>query len=238
VNLRELAETTGNKWTSTSAFVSDVLREAIIRGIFKSAEQLRQDVIARSLGVSAIPVREAFKTLESEGLLQRIPYRGVFVSQISKEDVLEIYELRLLLEVQAMRDALPLVDDEAISRAEELIAQAEVCSDPHEKSDLNWRFHMFIYGLPRKERLLRFINELHRSVQHYIRLYTTLAGENKLSEHDHRQILSALKDKDETKLVTLLGEHIGRARDLLVFHLEKQKEGTKEEIASGKKGGS
>lgn len=218
VNLKDLAETKKPHSTTTN-FVTETLREAIIRGIFRSGEQLRQDVIARELGTSAIPVREAFQTLESQGLVERFPNRGVYVSDLSAEDVEEIYELRTYLETKAILLALPHISQEVLDHAEALIREAEQTDDPHIKSDLNWQFHVYLYSLSNRRRLLKLIKEIHSCVQHYIRLYTTLAGENKISEHDHRELLTLLTQKDETQVVKYLEKHLDTARDMLISHL-------------------
>ncbi|MDR7541769.1 MAG: GntR family transcriptional regulator, partial [Armatimonadota bacterium] len=92
--------------------VADVLREAILRGILLAGQQLRQDEIARELGVSHIPVREALRQLEAEGLVRLRPYRGFEVSELSPEEVEELYEIRIPLECQALRLAFPHLTDE------------------------------------------------------------------------------------------------------------------------------
>lgn len=223
VNLKDLAEMK-TPYSTTTNFVTDTLREAIIRGIFRSGQQLRQDVIAKELGTSAIPVREAFQALEYQGLVERFPNRGVYVSELCAEDVEEIYELRIYLETKAIALALPHISPDALAHAKELIHLSEETDDPHLKSDLNWQFHVYIYSLSGRKRLIRLIKDMHSCVQHYIRLYTTLAGDNKPSDHDHRELLTLLAEGDEEKVVSYLEDHLDTAREMLISHFREKME--------------
>src|SRR5690348_10896665 len=83
---------------SLTSAVAETLRERIVRGEIKEGEQLRQDAIATELAVSRIPVREALRQLEAEGLITIVPHRGAVVSLLSTEEIEEIFEMRAVLE--------------------------------------------------------------------------------------------------------------------------------------------
>ena len=91
---------------SLTSAVVNVLREKILRGQIKAGEQLRQHAIAAELHVSRIPVREALRQLEAEGLVTIIDHRGAMVSGLPPEEILEMFEIRLLLESHLLRSAL------------------------------------------------------------------------------------------------------------------------------------
>ena len=145
MNLEELV-TNGKKWdVPTRIFVVQVLRTAILRGLLEEEETLRQADIARKLGVSHIPVREAFCQLAAEGLLSIHPNKGAVVIGLSPEDVSEIYNIRSILEVEALILAAPKLTPAILSRCEFVLENAYRTQDVHEWGDLNWEFHETLY---------------------------------------------------------------------------------------------
>src|SRR6188508_351651 len=99
----------------------EALRERILRGDYPDGEPLRQDALADELGVSRIPVREALRQLEAEGLVTFNPHRGAVVSSMSLEEIMELFELRAEIECDLLRRAIPLATKEHIDRALEVL---------------------------------------------------------------------------------------------------------------------
>src|SRR5438105_1199471 len=99
----------------------EALRERILRGDYPEGEPLRQDALADDLGVSRIPVREALRQLEAEGLVTFNPHRGAVVSSLSLEEIRELFELRAELETDLIRRATPKMNNDQYARVEELI---------------------------------------------------------------------------------------------------------------------
>jgi DNA-binding GntR family transcriptional regulator len=203
--------------------VAEVLREAILRGILVAGQQLRQDEIARELGVSHIPVREALRQLEAEGLVRLRPYRGFEVSELSPEEVEELYEIRIPLECQALRLAMPHLTDADLRRAEEILDAIDAEQDPSAWSQLNTEFHAVLYAPSRRQRLLNLIRTLRTNVDRYLRLYISVMRRKQYSQREHRKILEAVRRRDVAAAVEALEEHLGIACRMLVDYLRRER---------------
>ncbi len=203
--------------------VAEVLREAILRGILTAGQQLRQDEIARELGVSHIPVREALRQLEAEGLVRLRPYRGFEVSELSPEEVEELYEIRIPLECQALRLAMPHLTEEDLRRAEEILDAIDAEADPSAWSQLNTEFHAVLYAPSRRQRLLNLIRTLRTNVDRYLRLYISVMQRKQYSQREHRKILEAVRRRDVAAAVEALEEHLGIACRMLVDYLRRER---------------
>ncbi|MEO8622727.1 MAG: GntR family transcriptional regulator, partial [bacterium] len=99
----------------------DALRDRILRGGFPEGEPLRQDAIAEELGVSRIPVREALRQLEAEGLVTFNPHRGAVVTTLSLQEIAELFELRADIESDLLRRSIPLMGTDDHKRATEIL---------------------------------------------------------------------------------------------------------------------
>src|SRR5213596_2959 len=104
----------------------EALRERILRGDFPEGEPLRQDALADELGVSRIPVREALRQLEAEGLVTFSPHRGAVVSTLSIQEIIELFELRAEIESDLMRRAIPLMTLDDDARAKDILDAYEI----------------------------------------------------------------------------------------------------------------
>ena len=110
---------------SLAAQVADALRELIMSNTYRQGQQLRQDDLAKRLGVSHIPVREAFQLLEAEGLITNIPYKGAVVTRLSESEIEEYFDIRATLEVDLLRRAIGRIKPQAIARAREIVAKMD-----------------------------------------------------------------------------------------------------------------
>jgi DNA-binding GntR family transcriptional regulator len=107
MSMRDLASEAGQRYRTTQAMVAGGLRQGILSGALGGGRPLRQDEIAREFGVSRIPVREALRQLEGEGLVTFYPHRGATVSELPYEEATEIGEIRASSETLALKRALP-----------------------------------------------------------------------------------------------------------------------------------
>ncbi len=208
---------------STSDLIADALREAILRGIFRAGKPLRQDEIAKEFGVSRIPVREAMRQLEAEGLITFSPNRGATVSVLSPADVQEIYEIRVALETMALEFAIFNMNDADFVRAQELIAITETTSDIARWAELNWEFHSTLYAPADRPRLLSLIQTLYVNVDRYIRLQLQQMNYLERSQKEHALLLDACQNRDIATATQLLRDHIGVAGVELVSYLQQAK---------------
>ena len=145
--------------------VVDILRQAVRAGMFKAGEVLRQDRLARTFGVSRMPIREALRQLEMERLVSHLPRRGFVVSTLTARDVAEIFELRALLEGHAMRLAVRRLDDGQLRRLEslhDLMHRREGVVDAMEA------FYRTLYEAAERPRLLRAIMHLRAEVARWL----------------------------------------------------------------------
>lgn len=222
MTLSELAAgLAAQRYRTTPGLVAEVLREAILRSVLKGGEQLPQDEIAAQLGVSRIPVREALRQLEAEGLVTFYPHRGAVVSELSDQEVQEIYEIRIPLEITAIRLAIPHLAEEDLRRAEDLLAAIDRETDVAKWSDLNREFHGTLYAPANRPRLVALINTLRTNVERYQRIYISLMQHKPTSQREHRQIIEACRRRDIVGAVEALERHLGSASQLLVAYLRK-----------------
>src|SRR3954470_7939582 len=122
----------------------EALRERILRGDYPDGEPLRQDALADELGVSRIPVREALRQLEAEGLVTFNPHRGAVVSSLSLDEIVELFELRADIECDLLARAVPRMAKEQLDRAVEVLDEFEDALHAGEAmrwGPLNWHFH-------------------------------------------------------------------------------------------------
>lgn len=144
------------------------VRNAIISGSIGLGQHLNETEMARQMAVSRIPIREALKKLEQEGLVVRVANRGVFVIDFDESDVREVFSLRALLEGMAIEWAIPQLDESDYRALRELVgAQEEALAsgDFYELARLDMRFHEFICARAGHERLLKSWREIHRQCQ-------------------------------------------------------------------------
>lgn len=199
--------------------VVEVLHAAILDGRLPPGTRLNQDRLAQELGVSRMPIREALKQLEMRGLVVLHPYRGAEVSQLSADDVEEIFEMRIALESVAIRRAVPLLKPEHFTELEQILtAMDKAMGNPREWLRLNTRFHATIYRASGWRQLLQTIDELRHNVERYLRLYVSLLGFHEPQEQ-HWAILEACRARDTQRAEALTHHHLRQTEQLLIQHL-------------------
>jgi DNA-binding GntR family transcriptional regulator len=207
---------------SLAGQIARVLAGRIVSGELKPGERLRQDQIAQAFRASHVPVREAFRRLDAQGLVVTEPRRGVRVARLDPADVIEVTEMRAALEVLALRHALPKFQPADIERARQAMESAADQSDVSISEAANRRFHDALTapcGLPR---LIAAIADLHRaSARHLFATWQSLDWHAR-SDDEHRAILQAIMDKRGDLACRLLGDHILDAGRALAAALKTQ----------------
>lgn len=221
MNLNDLAANVLQQQRSTPDLIADALREAILRGIFQEGQSLRQDEIATQFGVSRIPVREALRQLEAEGLVKIHLNRGAIVSVLSPAEAQEIFEIRSALEVKAMQLAIPKLTASDLEKASEILAQTDQVTDAGLLAKLNWEFHERLYQSAERPRLLAMIKTLHLNVDRYVRLQMNQMDYQERSQKEHYQLLEACQQHDTKVALKLLKRHIDTAGEQLVAYLQQ-----------------
>lgn len=200
-----------NRPPSTADVIVELLREAIIRGDLPAGMPLRQERIAQKFGISKIPLREALAKLDASGFVTTHPRRGVFVSDISLKRIDEIFQLRLQLETDVMRHAVPRLTPQDLAAAEEIIEKFDQAST-HALGKLNWEFHHTLYNPSGRELTLQILNNLHLHVDRYVRLHMGILDPHKRSNDEHRAIVAACRKNNAERAVSILHDHINSIR--------------------------
>jgi DNA-binding GntR family transcriptional regulator len=197
--------------------VFDQLRDAVIDGRLKPGQWLRQEALAQEMGISQMPVRDALRRLEAEGLAERIPYKGVRVVEFSPEDIVDMFTVRLVLESLAVRYATPLITAHQLEQLEENLKEAVICASQHQmarRRELNTEFHLAICRASGHRHLIRQVETMW-SWFPSVMLYEGMRRQEELSSarlqrenQEHRAILSALQQRDAKLAEEQTRQHI------------------------------
>lgn len=200
---------------SAPELVRDGLREAILAGRYGEGQQLRQDELAEQFGTSRIPVREALRQLESEGLVELQTNKGAVVKAISLDDVFELLDIRIALECRALKLAIPNMAIEDFDLADEILAEYDQAPDPALWGEMNWRFHWALYTPCNRPRLLGMIEANYGHVSRFIRRQVSTATGKTKPQQEHAELLRLCKEDDVEGAVALLEKHIERTQKSL-----------------------
>ncbi len=207
--------------------LTDALRERILVGDWTDGEQLRQDALSQEYGVSRIPVREALRQLEAEGLVQIHAHRGAVVSRLSIDDVLELLEVRALLEGDLLRRAIPLLSEADLDHAERVLERYEAAlaaQDIRYWGELNADFHLALFGPLRRPNTLAIIENIHHKTDRYIRMQLLLARFTERAHREHRELLALCRQREVDTAAAFLAEHILAAGHALRDYLSQPRE--------------
>lgn len=188
--------------------VRDGLRASILSGKLEPGRQLRQDEVAEQFGTSRIPVREALRQLESEGLVIFNPNKGVTVRGLSLEDVLEMLDIRVALETRALKLAVPNMAAEDLEAGQEILDRYEKASDPKAWGEMNWRFHWTLYAPCNRPKLLAMIEANYGHVSRFTRTQVSRAAGKTRPQKEHYELLKLCRQGRAKEAVDLLERHI------------------------------
>ena len=168
-----------------------------------------------------MPVREALRQLEGEGMVSFYPHRGAVVSELSYREVVEITELRLILEPSALCKAFEFLGEEEFARAEEVLEEIDLEEDLSSRwGELNWRFHATLFAPADRPRLLEVIKTQHTAYERYLRVHLVLSDYEK-PQREHYKLLELCRQKDLDAASKLLSNHVEDTADLLLTYLNK-----------------
>ncbi|WP_223521007.1 GntR family transcriptional regulator [Pseudomonas sp. GL-B-19] len=199
--------------------IEETLRSAILDGRIPCGTALRQQDLADLFGVSRMPVREALRQLEAQALLNVVAHKGAVVAPLVSGDAVETYALRILLESEALRLSIPLLEKADFEQAARHIDDMETEHDYTEIGRLNRLFHMSLYSKAPNRRLLSLIEEGLNEEERFLRFNLEAMGLGKLSQEDHRALLLAVEDRDIQRAVTMLENHLNRGVEVITRYL-------------------
>lgn len=198
-----------------AAAITDRLRAAILDGEHAAGIQLRQDALAEAFGVSRIPVREALFQLEAEGLVQMVPHKGALVTGLSREEVDDVFDLRLMLEPRLLRDAIPRLTDadfERIEGAQRAFEAMTASGGIAGSGTLNVEFHMAFYAASRLPKSVSIVAGLLQTSERYTRLQLSSSRAFAKAGREHRELIAACRSRDARSACDLLAAHIEGVR--------------------------
>ena len=208
---------------SLEAKVYSELQDAILMGRFKKGEALTELALSEKLGVSRTPVRGALSRLSEEGLVELIPNRGAVVIGITREDLVDIYRIRMRLEGLASAMAAGKITNQ---EKKELIETAELSEFYIKKNDgehikeLDTQFHQTIYKACGSRMLEKVLSDLHRNIKAYRKVSLTSPVRAKKSVEEHRQILNAIIRGDAAEADRLTSLHVEHALTNMLTAIE------------------
>lgn len=202
--------------------IEERLRSAILDGRLPPGTAVRQQELATLFGVSRMPVREALRQLEAQSLLQVVMHKGAVVAPLIGEDAVDTYALRVLLETEALRQSIPLLDAGDIAQARAYIRQLETETRHAEIGRLNRLFHMALYSKAQNQKLLRMIEIELNEEERFLRFHLSSMGLGKLTQDDHIALVDAANDRLVDEAVKLLEEHLNHAARTIRKYLDKQ----------------
>jgi DNA-binding GntR family transcriptional regulator len=201
----------------------------IIKGEYKPGQKLKEEEISVRLGISRPPTREAFKSLEAEGLVVRKPRRGVFVTEMTEKDVWEAYTLKATLYEMATELAMDTIHADQVKGLESIVKKMEDCVN-NEPVDLlryqehHQKFHDKIMQISGNNRLRKISSSIHNQVSRFS--YKSLQNRSHLhsSVRYHRQIMNSIQDKNKPLACKLMKEHVLKAIDAFreMNHLKQE----------------
>ncbi|MET7397025.1 GntR family transcriptional regulator [Dactylosporangium sp. NPDC005572] len=191
---------------TTEGMVADVLRERIITGALPTGSRLRQQQIATELGVSTTPVREAFRTLATEGLVRIDEHRGVVVRQLTLEECIEIQELIVAVESDNLLHSVPRMDERTLDEAEKIVRLMARAGS--RRSLLNKDLHLTLARPSQRKRAIALLDELLTlSALHVPTDALRIADRPAQSEQEHRALIAAARAGDAEEAAHILVEH-------------------------------
>jgi DNA-binding GntR family transcriptional regulator len=190
--------------------IAAALREEIVTGQLAAGTRLRQNEIAQRFGVSTTPVREAFGLLQSDGLVQIDPHRGVTVFLPTIQDLIEHYEIRMALEMLAAEKAAEHFQAQDAPPLIALLDEMLTTSNAVRYVELNQQFHLRLYNLGGRSRLVTMIEELRNASLAYNHLYAAadVPRDAERLDAEHREILAACQANDPVRAANAVRQHM------------------------------
>lgn len=208
-----------NGYKPLGNIVYESLKESILNGSLKPGEKLMESRIAEDLGVSRTPVREAIRKLEKEKYVKMIPRKGAYVEDLTMEDILEVLEIRIVLEGLASKLAARNISDEMKDRIRKNMKNFDNASnelDRKELISLDEKFHHIIYQSSGNKKLNEIVRELQDQFQRFrLSYFNELSSYMKLA-NSHNKLYQAIIDGDEKAAEEYAKEHIEEIRDNII----------------------
>jgi len=193
---------------TTTEVAADILREMILSAELRGGEPLRQDLLAKRLGISRTPLREALNRLATEGLVRMDPHRGAVVSRPSADELREIYEVRLVLETEAARRAAKRCTPEDLADLRAILEAQKASEDPAFFARSNAEFHDRLSAIAAQRTLAELVTGLRNRSEVYIRLLAGMPSSLDRARGEHEAIVEALESGNERAVLRAVTDHL------------------------------
>ncbi|MBP1930859.1 GntR family transcriptional regulator [Ammoniphilus resinae] len=204
-------------YTPLREVVYQTLKKAILNGELKPGQMLSENMIANQLSMSRTPVREAIRSLENENLVSIVSGRKVIVSVPSLREIADIYDIRLIVETEALRRITPEHVD-IIQKLENCVHQAQTHIEMNnllELQKMNSEFHLTIIMALQNQKMMQFLDSLQDTIVRFRHYSLTNRNWAEKSEKEHKQIVDYLKQGNPEAAVLVLQKHLKTAKDVL-----------------------
>ncbi|YBV95072.1 GntR family transcriptional regulator (plasmid) [Phyllobacteriaceae bacterium JZ32] len=211
------------KHRTLSGALLEEIRQGILSGRYAAGTQLRQDALAESFGVSRIPIREALFQLEAEGLVKILPQRGAVVSDLSRNEIDDVFELRILLEPRLLAASAPKLAEEDFDRLKEKhesYVKAIAENAVNEYGRLNAELHMAMYHLADMPRTQQIVASLLQTSDRYTRIQLSNTAAMQRAMEEHAELIHLCRSGRFDRAARFLAEHVAAVRDDLVSVLK------------------
>jgi DNA-binding GntR family transcriptional regulator len=196
--------------------LAEVIRQQIFEGTLRPGALLSQKALAESLGVSRIPVREALRVLDGQGLVVHEPGVGTRVRLFDEEGLRELYSVRQYLEGTLAEYVVRNITKNDIGELERLVDRMDAASDVDDWSDINWTFHSVIHRAAARPTTVQVLQHLFAQAEPYSRMYLRRGHHLDLAQSQHRRMITKIRDCDAETLATEMSQHIFGALDPLL----------------------
>jgi DNA-binding GntR family transcriptional regulator len=207
------------------AYVS--LREAIVKGDLHPGQRLVESALSDQMGISRIPVREAIKKLEQDGLIEKLEKGGFIVKDPTSEEIEETFGIRACLESYAAALAARHMDASTLDRLEGVLNRyrdALKAKDIAKMTQLNNQLDEIMYRASKSEKLYGLIGNFRDFISRHRKALLNCMEYAAISLSDHEEIVQAMKDRDEEKVEKLVRKHLLRGRDIVIKEIQSGKE--------------
>ncbi len=186
-----------------------ILRRSIMNGTLAPGTRLTQNQVAAQLSMSTTPVREALRRLASDELIRIDAHRGAIVRGLDRQELIDVYELRVLLEPLAMRKAVERISEQELDDAERFCDRMDDHSDVEAWSRSNQEFHAIFNRASGSPSLVRILQGLSDSAARYVQWsMTTRTGFSSAANREHRRLLAAFRNRDGERAATMVERHL------------------------------
>ncbi len=199
--------------------ITNDLRERILSGEMIEGETIRQEALAEDYDVSRMPIREALKRLDAEGLVQLTNNRGASVTTHSLSEIGEIFDLRILLEVDLFRRSIPQMTESDFATCEQLLDDMEKSYEAYDVGrwgSLNYEYHKALYAAADRGITNEILQRVNLQSDRYVRMHLSVMEQREPAKKDHRQLLSLAQEGQVDAACELLTNHIQRTKDQLL----------------------